>query len=172
MTVTIHLADPDPAWAEQYRHEERRILAALGDIALTGVEHVGSTSVPQLAAKPIVDILLLVPDSRDELAYVPSLIAIGHAFERREPHWHEHRLLRASDPAVNLHVFSVGDPEAARMVLFRDHLRRDETDRLLYESTKRQLTQQQWTSVQHYADAKTPVVSAILARATAADPDA
>lgn len=171
MSVTIHLADPDPAWAEHYRHEQERISSAIGHTALT-VEHVGSTSVPHLAAKPIIDILLLVPDSRDEEEYLPALLGIGYAFERREPHWHEHRLLRAADPAVNLHVFSAHDPEAARMVLFRDHLRRDEADRRLYESTKRQLAQQQWTSIQHYADAKTHVVSGILARAAAAEPDA
>ena len=171
MSVTIRLAAADPEWRAQYEREAGRIRAALGTSALA-VEHVGSTSVPNLAAKPILDILVLVPDSRDESAFVPALVDIGFAFERREPHWHEHRLLRGSNPAVNLHVFSVGNPEAARMVLFRDRLCSDESDRNLYESTKRELAQQPWESVQDYADAKSTVVEEILARADPTRDDA
>lgn len=171
MSVTIHLAEADPEWTAQYEREAARIRTALGSSAVV-VEHVGSTSVPHLAAKSILDILVLVADSRDESAFVPALVEIGLVFERREPHWHEHRLLRGSDPAVNLHVFSVGDQEAARMVLFRDHLRRDESDRILYETTKRELAQQPWPSVQHYADAKSTVVEEILARADPTGADA
>jgi GrpB-like predicted nucleotidyltransferase (UPF0157 family) len=123
--------------------------------------------VPGLAAKPILDVLLLVPDPADEAAYVPPLEAAGFLLHVREPDWHEHRLLRAQDPDVHLHVFSESSAEAGRMLLFRDHLRGNEADRALYEQTKRRLAAQSWTRVQDYADAKSEVVEAIIARASA-----
>jgi GrpB-like predicted nucleotidyltransferase (UPF0157 family) len=164
MPVTIRLAAHDPDWARQYSREETRIRTALGDTAVR-VEHVGSTSVPGLAAKPIIDILLLVPDSMDEPAYLPHLEDAGFSFFLREPEWHEHRLLKGTAPDVNLHVFTVGSPEAARTLLFRDRLRADPGDRALYEDTKRRLASAEWESVQDYADAKTGVVELILSRA-------
>ncbi len=72
------------------------------------VEHVGSTSVPGLAAKPVIDIVLVVSDSADEAGYVPDLEAAGYALQFREPDWYEHRFLRDHDPDVQLHVFTVG----------------------------------------------------------------
>ena len=129
------------------------------------MEHVGSTSVPGLAAKPIIDISLAVADSADEQAYVPALEAAGYFLRIREPDWFEHRGFGRRDVRVNLHVFSAGCAEIERMLRFRDHLRRDDADRELYERTKRELAQRQWKYVQHYADAKSAVVEAILARA-------
>jgi GrpB-like predicted nucleotidyltransferase (UPF0157 family) len=83
----------------------------------------------------------------------------------REPSWHEHRVLNGPNTDLNLHVFSEGCVEIERMLRFRDHLRRNEADRLLYERTKRALAQRTWKYGQHYADAKTTVVEEILARA-------
>jgi len=133
------------------------------------VEHVGSTSVPGLAAKPIIDVLLLVPDPADEVAYVPSLEAAGFLLHLREPDWHQHRVLKAHDPEVNLHVFAEGSEEAERMLLFRDRLRADGADRRRYEETKRRLAARNWSRVQDYADAKSHVVEAIIARTTNAN---
>jgi GrpB-like predicted nucleotidyltransferase (UPF0157 family) len=163
----IVLVDYDPAWPSLFEREAERIRAALGNRALA-VEHTGSTSVPGLAAKPIVDILLVVADSADEAAYVPALAARGYVLRIREPDWHEHRLLKGPDTHVNVHVFSRGSPEIERMLLFRDRLRTNEAERELYEQTKRELARQEWAYVQHYADAKAAVVEAILARAHAA----
>jgi GrpB protein/Actinobacteria/chloroflexi VLRF1 release factor len=128
---------------------------------------VGSTSVPGLAAKPILDILLLVEDSSVEDTYAPALQATGYTFHLREPRWHEHRLFKAEEPKVNLHVFSAGSAEAFRMLAFRDWLRNHPDDRHLYEATKRQLAVRQWAHVQDYADAKSAVVDEILRRALA-----
>ena len=163
----ITLVPYDPAWPAQFATEAARIRAALGEEVLQ-LEHTGSTSVPGLAAKPIIDITLVVPDSADEDAYVPSLGAAGYQLAIREPGWFEHRLLRGSKPSVNLHTFSAGCPEVERMVGFRDWLRTHETDRELYERTKRELAAKEWDYVQDYADAKGAVVEAILARAAAA----
>jgi GrpB-like predicted nucleotidyltransferase (UPF0157 family) len=130
------------------------------------LEHVGSTSVPGLAAKPIIDILLVIADPADESAYVRDLERAGYRLAIRELHWHEHRVLKGQDPDVNLHVHHPGSPEIERHLVFRDHLRSSEPDRQLYEQTKRRLASQHWTYVQQYADAKTEVIEAIIERST------
>ena len=160
------LVDYDPAWSDQFELEATRIQAALGKRALL-LEHAGSTSVPGLAAKPIVDIVLAVPDSSNEDDYVPALEAEDYELRIREPDWYEHRVLKKSAPNVNLHVFSDGCLEIDRMLAFRDHLRTNKDDRELYERTKRELGARHWEYVQDYADAKTEVVEAIIARALA-----
>jgi GrpB-like predicted nucleotidyltransferase (UPF0157 family) len=164
----IRLVDYDPEWPRIFQREACRIRAALGERAVR-IEHVGSTAVPGLAAKPLIDILLAVADSADEAAYLPALEAAGYALRIREPAWHEHRLLKGPDTDVNLHVFSLGCPEIKRMLRFRDHLRRHAADRRLYERTKRALARRDWAYTQHYADAKTAVVEAIIARASGGD---
>ncbi len=160
----VELVEYDAAWPSLYELEATRIRAALGERVLQ-LEHVGSTSVPALAAKPRIDIVLAVADSADEPGYVPALEAAGYVLRIREPGWFEHRLLRGIAPAVNLHVFSVGCPEIERMVAFRDRLREDEADRRLYADAKRELARREWKFVQNYADAKTAVVEEILRRA-------
>jgi GrpB-like predicted nucleotidyltransferase (UPF0157 family) len=160
----ILLADYDPTWPELFEREAARIRAALGEAALR-IEHVGSTSVPGLAAKPIIDIVLVVAESANEQAYVPPLEAAGYVLRIREPQWFEHRVFKGPDTNVNLHVFSSGCDEIERMVSFRDWLRRNDADRDLYERSKRDLAQKTWRYVQNYADAKTAVVEEIVARA-------
>jgi GrpB-like predicted nucleotidyltransferase (UPF0157 family) len=163
----ILIMDYDPDWPRQFAAEAKKIHTALGERALQ-LEHVGSTSVPGLAAKPIIDILLVVADSSDEASYVPDLEAVGYVLRIREPDWYQHRLLKGFTPDVNLHVFSRDCEEVERMRLMRDWLRADEADRVLYERSKRDLAQCEWKYTQNYADAKTTVVEAILARARAA----
>jgi len=160
----IELVDYDPAWPGLFEREADRIRAALGDRARV-LEHTGSTSVPGLVAKPIIDITLAVPNSADEDAYVPSLEAAGYVLRIREPDWYEHRVFKGPDTNVNLHVFSEGCPEIDRMLRFRDWIRSNQADRELYERMKRELAGKEWKYVQDYADAKTAVVREILTRA-------
>jgi GrpB-like predicted nucleotidyltransferase (UPF0157 family) len=160
----IQIDDYNPQWPALFEREAARIRATLGDKVVL-LEHVGSTSVPGLAAKPLIDILLIVPNSADEPAYVPALEAAGYVLHIREPSWHEHRLFKGSDTNINLHVFSPGSPEIERMLLFRDWLRSNASDRELYERTKRELARREWKYTQNYADMKTEVVEGILARA-------
>jgi GrpB-like predicted nucleotidyltransferase (UPF0157 family) len=163
---TIDLADYDPAWPDLFTRESDRIRSTLGDVA-RALEHVGSTSVPGLAAKPIIDIVLVVSDPGNEAAYVPALEAIEYVLGIRQPDWYEHRMLARNEPSVQIiHVFSEGCPEVERMLLFRNRLRGNTADRDLYERTKRQLARRTWTYVQNYADAKTAVINDIIARAT------
>ncbi|HEV7129055.1 MAG TPA: GrpB family protein [Ktedonobacterales bacterium] len=162
----IHLAEYDPQWPTLFAREAARINAALGE-RVRLLEHVGSTSVPGLAAKPRIDVLLVVPDSADEPAYVPAMEAAGYVLHVREPNWYEHRMFNRPDRAVNLHVFSPGCVEIERMLGFRDWLRTHPADRALYERTKRELAARTWKYTQNYADAKAAVVEEILARAQA-----
>jgi GrpB-like predicted nucleotidyltransferase (UPF0157 family) len=164
---TIHLADYDPAWPAMYAEHEGRIRAALGD-SVKAIWHMGSTSVPGLAAKPLIDITLAVADSADEPDYVPALEAAGYKLHRREPDWFEHRVLKWWTPETNLHVYSEGCSEIDRVIAFRDWLRASAEDRALYEATKRALAAREWRYVQDYADAKSQVVEAIIERALAA----
>lgn len=164
----VTLVEYDPAWPDLYAREERRLREALGDRAIR-IEHTGSTSVPGLAAKPIIDIVLVVADSADEAAYIPALEAAGYVLRIREPDWFEHRLFKGPDTNVNVHTFSAGCPEIERMVAFRDWLRSNDEDRRRYEAAKRELAGRDWQYVQHYADAKTEVVEEIIGRALALD---
>lgn len=161
---TIYLAPYDPEWPSLFAQLEARIRAALGDDVLL-LEHVGSTAIPGLSAKPIIDIVLAVADSSDEAAYVPRLEAEGYSLRIREPDWYEHRLLKPPDQSAHLHVFSEGCGEIERMVLFRDWLRNHAGDRLRYEGAKRELAARTWKYRQNYADAKTAVIHEIMARA-------
>jgi GrpB-like predicted nucleotidyltransferase (UPF0157 family) len=160
----IVLVEHDPAWFEQYARQRDLIRAVLGKRALQ-LEHVGSTSVRGLAAKPIIDIALVVADPAEEGDYVHVLEAAGFVLWLREPHWHEHRLFRRQSPRVNLHCFGPDCREVDRLLLFRDRLHESPEDLALYLATKRELATRQWNEVQDYADAKASVVEEIIARA-------
>ena len=130
------------------------------------MEHVGSTSVPGLAAKPIIDIVLVVADSASETEYAPCLETVGYRLTIREPAWYEQRMFKGSEDDINLHVFSTGCPEIERMLISRDWLRTCEADRELYAGFKRDLARQVWKYTRNYADAKTAVINDIMSRAT------
>jgi GrpB-like predicted nucleotidyltransferase (UPF0157 family) len=159
----VQLADYDPRWPAWYEREAARIRSVLGERVLL-LEHVGSTSVPDLAAKPIIDILLVVADPADEASYLTPLEQAGYRLVIREPGWNQHRALKGPDTDINLHVYPPGSPEIGRHLRFRDRLRADSGDRERYERVKRQLASRHWTYVQQYADAKTEVIAAIMGR--------
>jgi GrpB-like predicted nucleotidyltransferase (UPF0157 family) len=162
----VRLVDFDPSWPLLFEKEKKRIGSALGDKAIM-IEHVGSTSVPGLAAKPNIDILLVVENSADEKSYIPALESVGYILRIREPEWHEHRMFRGPDTSVNVHVFSRSDVEIERMLGFRDWLRTHPDDRDLYERTKKELAGRTWEYTQDYADAKSKIVESIIKRAKA-----
>lgn len=161
--VRVELSDHDPRWAARFEERAVELRAVLGDRARL-VEHIGSTAVPGLAAKPIVDIVVGIDDPDDEPAYLPDLQAAGYDLRVREP---GHRCLRAGEPdePVNLHCYPPEHPEVRKYLTFRDRLRGDEDDRLLYESAKRSLADRDWPDMNYYAEAKRPVIDAILRRA-------
>ena len=162
----IILVPYDPKWPELFAREAQRIRNSLGERALM-IEHVGSTSVPGLTAKPIIDILVAVADSSNEQSYVPFLEKAGYRLTIREPDWHQHRLFKGPDTNINMHVFTIGSSEIERTLRLRDWLRKNPADFKLYAKTKQDLAQQKWHYVQNYADAKSKVIETILSRAQA-----
>ena len=162
--LEVGLDDYDARWTQDYRHHRRRILDALAAVDVD-VEHIGSTAVPGLAAKPIVDIVVAVPDITAEEEYLDKLLAAGYELRVREP---GHRLVRTPTRDVHVHVYERGDAAVHEYLLLRDHLRTHAGDRALYEGVKRALISQQWDDMNDYADAKNDVILAIKARARAA----
>lgn len=157
----IVIADYDPDWPRRFDAERQRIAHALGGAALQ-IEHIGSTAVPGLAAKPIIDVLVTVSDVGDEASYGPSLERARYELRVTEP---EHKMFRTPARDVHVHVLEQRDPEVSRYLTLRDHLRRSPSDRTEYEQLKRSLAQREWSDMNHYADAKGPLIEAILARA-------
>ena len=133
---SVVIAEYDPAWSAAYDSVADRVRRALGDRVLA-LDHVGSTAVPGLAAKPVIDVDLTVADSSDEGAYVADLQRVGFELTIREPGWHEHRLLKGNEPRVHLHVFSPDCPETVRHLMFRDWLRTHPDDAGRYVEAKR-----------------------------------
>jgi GrpB-like predicted nucleotidyltransferase (UPF0157 family) len=153
----------DPAWVRRFDAERVRIVGALGPVALR-VDHIGSTAVPGLAAKPIVDIQVSVADVEHEDGYTLALADAGYELRVREP---GHRMLRTPERDVHVHVGDRGGGWERRHLLFRDWLRRSPADRRLYAVVKGVLAQRDWATVDDYADAKTEVVADIMERAEA-----
>ena len=157
----IRIVDYDVAWPKKYEANARVIADAIGASALR-IEHIGSTSVPGLAAKDIIDILVVVQDSANESAYRPQLEAVGYVLRVREPEWNEHRMFRTKEKDVHVHIYSSGCPEIERNLSFRDRLRRNIDDRRRYEQRKRELAVKEWSDMNEYAEAKSTVIESIL----------
>jgi GrpB-like predicted nucleotidyltransferase (UPF0157 family) len=160
------LAGDDPQGPEIYTEHELRIRQALGPAAVQ-IEHIGSTSVPGLAAKPIIDVLVTVKDITAEEDYLDQLLDLGYELRVREP---GHRLVRTPARDVHVHVLEAGDEDADDYLLFRDRLRANPEDRVLYERTKRALIEQDWVDMNAYAEAKTGVITGVKERARQSRP--
>jgi GrpB-like predicted nucleotidyltransferase (UPF0157 family) len=164
VATPISVVESDPTWPHQFDVLATRIRDALGARVLA-LEHVGSTSVPGLPAKPVIDIDLTVVDSSDEVAYVPALERAGFVLRIREPRWHQHRCLMSTDPKSNVHVWGPGCPEAIRHAMFRDWLRTHPDDRARYADAKRSaadVSTAAGEAVMDYNLRKQPVIREIL----------
>lgn len=164
----VEIVDYDPEWPRRFTRRAAELREILGERARL-VEHIGSTSVPGLAAKPVVDIVVGIDDPDDEPAYLPDLVAAGYELRVTEP---GHRALRAGDPdgPVNLHCYAPDDVETRRYLALRDHLRNHPDDRDRYAATKRELARREWDDMNYYAEAKGPVIRDILGRAGWVEP--
>jgi len=161
--VTLVISHYDSAWPSRFAELGARIESALGAGALA-VEHIGSTSVPGLAAKPIIDVLVVVADVAEERSYVPALEDAGFVLRVREA---GHRMFRTPGRDVHIHVYSSGDQAIRDYLDLRDWLRVDESDRTLYADVKRDLAKRPWSDMNHYAEAKSDVIQQVLGRARA-----
>jgi GrpB-like predicted nucleotidyltransferase (UPF0157 family) len=158
---SIAIVDYDPAWPARFERERARIGQALGDAAIR-IEHIGSTAVPGLAAKPIIDILVTVTDPDAESAFAPALVRAGYRLRVREP---GHRMFRTPHRDAHVHVWADDDAEVDRYLALRDRLRASSEDRTAYERLKRELASRAWDDTNHYADAKGSLIEALLAQA-------
>jgi GrpB-like predicted nucleotidyltransferase (UPF0157 family) len=157
----ILMAPADPRWPEIFECHRARVAKALGPAAVR-IDHIGSTSVPRLVAKPIIDINLSVADPDNEAGYLPALIEAGYQLRVRE---REHRMVRTADHDVHVHICRSGGDWERRHLLFRDWLRHDSTDRAAYAKLKRQLAERKWADMNEYAAAKGPLIAQITERA-------
>ena len=161
---TIQLNPYDEKWPALFEREKERILKILKDKALM-IEHIGSTSVSGLMAKPIIDILLVVEDAGKEEDYMDDLCRHGYILRVMEPDFENHHMFKGPDTDIHLHVFSQGSKEIEKYLLFRNYLRAHQEARELYANTKKTLAKKKWKYVQNYADAKSDVVQKILSDA-------
>ena len=158
----IEVGDYDSDWPRKFEQHAKIIAGAIGG-SLLSIEHIGSTSVPGLAAKPIIDILVVVQNSASESTYLTQLEAAGYVLRVREPNWNEHRMFRTPNMDVHIHIYSAGCREIQRNLAFRDRLRRNAEDRRRYEQVKRELAAKEWPDMNAYAQAKTEVIESIIA---------
>lgn len=149
------------SWASKFLEHKNKIHQCLGEVAL-GIEHIGSTSVPNLSAKPIIDILLIVHDSSNEDKYLKKMEAAEYQLRVREPDFHEHRMFRTYEKDVHIHVLSKGSTEIDRYLLFRNRLRSNDSDRIRYEQEKINLSRSNWNDMNEYAIAKTKIIEQII----------
>jgi GrpB-like predicted nucleotidyltransferase (UPF0157 family) len=165
----VEVVEPNPDWALWFEEVHGQVSAALGERALA-IEHVGSTAVPGLWAKPMIDVDLTVADSSDEGAWLPDLEGAGFVLRVREPDWEEHRLVRGDRPNANVHVFSAGAREPLRHLMFRDWLRTHPSDRDAYAAVKRRLADEGFDDSMLYNNAKAAFVYDLYEKILAADP--
>lgn len=158
--IIIH--EYSKSWPKKFRLHADIIADALGLVALR-IEHIGSTSVSELAAKPIIDILVVVPNSGNEMTYLPALEKAGYQLRVREPEFDEHRMVRTPEKDVHVHIFSPDSKEIEKYLVFRNWLRQNARDRGRYEAVKRSLAERDWSDMNKYAEEKSEVVESILA---------
>jgi GrpB-like predicted nucleotidyltransferase (UPF0157 family)/2'-5' RNA ligase len=167
----IRVIDYDPRWPETFESERDLLLSVAGD-ALTTVEHVGSTAVPGLGAKPIVDILGGLEDLYDAFRLIEPLSAIGYSYiPEYETDLPERRYFHKRPENAqwfNLHLAEVGSDFWNRHIGFRDYLRREPEAAAEYHRLKVSLARKFPESTADYTDAKTPFIRAAEERALSA----
>ncbi len=157
----VELVEYDPSWPRRFEVVRAELAGSLGERAIA-IEHIGSTAVPGLVAKPIVDVLVAVPRVEPEDSYAPAIVALGYELRVREP---GHRMFRPAAGDVHIHVWAAGTQEAADYLLLRDRLRASPADREAYAARKRELAGRDWPDLNYYAHAKGPLIAEIIARA-------
>ncbi|MCB0025244.1 MAG: bifunctional GNAT family N-acetyltransferase/GrpB family protein [Caldilinea sp.] len=166
MLRVIEVVPYDPAWPARFEAEAAAIRAALGD-TLVGIEHIGSTSVPGLAAKPIIDMIPLVRDVTELDDKIGAMAAIGYT-PRGEYGLPGRRYFRKGSAyarVVHAHAYQIDDPEAARHLAFRDYLRTHAEARAAYAELKIELAERHPTDIVAYMDGKDGLIKQLEAEA-------
>ncbi|MCJ1436695.1 hypothetical protein MMC27_006076 [Xylographa pallens] len=167
---SITILEPNPEWPRRFEEVKERLQKALGALILD-IAHSGSTSVPGLPAKDIIDVDLTLKDATDEASYVKPLDEAGFRFLLREPQWYQHRFFVENWPNayhVNLHVWGPDSPEVARHRILRNWLLKTPADRELYAKVKREAAERTAVagdSMMGYTQRKEKTIQEILGRA-------
>jgi GrpB-like predicted nucleotidyltransferase (UPF0157 family) len=164
----IVIRDYDPSWPAQFEAERARVSGALGSIVVT-IEHVGSTAVPGLAAKPIIDLLAGVESLPAARERVGAMRAIGYTHMAEYEAWlPDEMLFRKGPPGPWTHHVHVMEPASARwdeFVLVRDHLRAHPDTAAAYAELKRALALRFGDDIEGFRAAKRPFLADVLRRA-------
>jgi len=171
--MPVYLVPYDDAWPNHFELERTLILRQLGS-KVRGVEHIGSTAVPGLAAKPVIDIMALV----DDVSVAPSLfdaleLIDYHYFpydERRVPERRWFCKPNGLHRTHHLHLTQIGSPHHRNQILFRDHLRRHRDDATHYENLKSELARRFPHDREAYTAGKSEFVQKIIDKATHESP--
>jgi GrpB-like predicted nucleotidyltransferase (UPF0157 family)/molybdopterin-guanine dinucleotide biosynthesis protein A len=162
----VRIVPYDPTWPARFEEERRALQAVLGERGTGGIHHVGSTAVPGLAAKPIIDMLVGVADLESSWPCVAAVARLGYHYAPYRPtemHW-----LCKPDPrhrTHHLHLVPVASPRFREELAFRDHLRRHRDVAARYETLKRALAAQHGADRDAYTAAKAPFIAAVLRQA-------
>ena len=162
----VRIIEHDPAWASRAREELRRLEEALGPVAML-LEHVGSTAVPGLAAKPILDLQLSVADVEPRTRYAGILEQLGYLFvpDPELPDYHFFARPPARPRSHHLHVCRAGGEHELRHLAMRDYLRAHGDEAAGYGALKRALVRQRPHDRLAYMAGKQRYVNELEARA-------
>jgi GrpB-like predicted nucleotidyltransferase (UPF0157 family) len=169
ITQEVSLVPYDPQWADQFEAEKQAIQVALGDRAVA-IHHIGSTAIPGLAAKPVIDILIVVRQLADAMDCIAPLHNLGYAFIDY-PQNVERKFFRKGQPRTHhVHIVAEDNAELRDHLIFRDALRADADLRDRYAALKYDLAQRFKTDRAHYSDSKTQFVRRMIEAANTGTP--
>lgn len=166
----VEIVDYTPTWPEQYEQEAAKILEVLDRDRIAAIEHIGSTAIPGLAAKPIIDVMVGVAAIEAARSFVPLLEGIGYVFWSDSPHRDRLFFVKGMPPygprrTHHVHVFEINSELWQRRLLFRDYLRSHPDAKQDYEVLKRQLAAEFRTDREAYTERKRGFIDAIVAKA-------
>jgi GrpB-like predicted nucleotidyltransferase (UPF0157 family) len=167
--AVVEIVDYDPAWPDRFK-EERKALGRVLTPWLAGpIEHIGSTAVPGLAAKPIIDIMAGVETLEASLDAIDAVVVLGYCYFPYQAHF-RHWFCKPSDAVRthHLHLVPVSSPQWLRPIAFRNYLRADHDVAAEYEQLKRELALKFKFNREAYTEAKGTFIDRITAKALTA----
>lgn len=169
MSLPVRIVDYDSSWPKLFEKEKRLILSVIGHVVVS-VEHIGSTSVLGLGAKPIIDMLVAVHHLGDAEMCIEPLRTIGYKYEpEHEAQIPERRFFNKGQPPAeqhyHLHMVELTSDFWKRHLLFRDYLRTHPEAAQQYQRLKRQLAAEYTTNREGYTEAKASFIESIVAKA-------
>lgn len=164
----VLIADYDLRWPEEFAREKERIVRSLGDATGGAIEHVGSTSVPGCAAKPIIDIMIGVRELAVGERCIEPLVGLGYEYMGEYGIPGRFYFRKGEPRSHHIHLVEHGCDFWVRHIAFRDLLRARPDLAEQYSALKRELAGQYGADRVGYTEAKTPFIDAVLAQAAAA----